>query len=282
MKTLSIIGLGLMGGSLGLAAKKKGIAERVHAYARREETRNAALERGAADRAFDKPGEAVRDADIAVLCLPVLVIPQLGKEIKTDLPGSCVVTDVGSTKAELVAEMDELLSDVPARFVGSHPIAGSDETGLDAAREDLYEGAVVVVTPSEETRQDDALLRIADFWKDLGCRVIETTPAEHDRIIAGTSHLPHLVAALLVNSVYGSVGDSVEDFSGTGFRDTTRVAGGSEEIWHDIVKSNRHCVGRELDSFAELLEKVRAMVRDEDFEGLRAFLAQSRERRRNL
>lgn len=310
MKKLAIIGLGLMGGSLGLAVKQRRLAETVCGYARREENRRSALERGVVDSVFDSPEAAVRDADFVVFCVPVLAIARLASGCKAHFSSNCVVTDVGSTKANLVSELSLLFKDIPATFVGSHPIAGSERSGLDAARADLYEGSVVIVTATAEESvvsgqlsvakkedierrsldgelfsngqrttdngQHDAVARVAEFWEGLGAEVVVMDPVEHDRIIARTSHLPHLIAAMLVSSVHRDGGDQIKKFCGTGFRDTTRVAGGSEEIWHDIVRSNRSCVSRELDEFREVFDRVKAMIDKGDFDGLRRFLAESR------
>lgn len=307
MKRIAIIGLGLMGGSLGLAVKRRGLADSVCGYARREENRRSAVKLGVVDSVFDRPEDAVRDAEMIVFCVPVLAIPELVRTCKPHLSESCVVTDVGSTKAELVSELTPLFEDIPASFVGSHPIAGSEKSGLEAARADLYEKAVVVVTAEREenllpqkshamawqaqnlsrkagkhkkgAEDENAIERVTAFWEGLGARVVVMDPAEHDRIIARTSHLPHLIAAMLVSSVHRGGGKEVSQFCGTGFRDTTRIAGGSEEIWYDIVKSNRFYVSRELHEFGKVLSRIKTMIDEGDFDGIRSFLAASREKR---
>jgi len=147
MKKISIIGLGLMGGSLGLALKTRGLAERVVGYARRAETRRLAVEKNVVDRAFDSAEEAVKGADLVVFCTPILSIPPLVRACEPHFAPKCIVTDVGSTKAELVKELGTVLAHGRGLFVGSHPMTGSEQAGLDAARADLYEGAVVVVAP---------------------------------------------------------------------------------------------------------------------------------------
>jgi prephenate dehydrogenase len=282
MKKLAIIGLGLMGGSLGLAARRRRVATQVHGYARRPANRRQAVARGAVDRAWARPEDAVRDADVVVLCLPVLEIPRFLRKCRPFLKRGCVVTDVGSTKAEVVRECRSILSGSRAVFVGSHPIAGSEQNGIEAARADLYRGAVTVVTPVTRTAAERrAAAVIEKLWKGVGARVIRLSPAEHDRLIARTSHLPHLVAAMLVE-LLGRLPRQAEALCGPGFRDATRMAAGSEDIWHDIVKTNRASVGQALDAFARTLARVRKMVRHGDFEGLRAFLATSREKRKDL
>jgi len=280
MKKLTILGLGLMGGSLGLAAKKKKVARVVCGYARREETRREALKRGVVDQVAETPQEAIKGADMVVLCLPVLSIPEIASICLPCFEENCVVTDVGSTKSEIVAQMDKLLRNSKAVFVGSHPIAGSEETGLAAARVDLYEGAAVVVTPVG-SKIDKAATAVRRMWEGVGSRVFIMNPNDHDKAIARTSHLPHLAASMLVGTVYRD-GNEAWRLCGTGFRDTTRIAGGSEDLWHDIVKSNRKAVLHELNEFDKILQKVSAMIKKEDFAGLRTFLADNREKRQKF
>jgi len=280
MQKLAIIGLGLMGASLGLAAKKKKIARVVSGYARRDETRSEALKRGIVDCVYDNPGDAVKGADMVVFCLPVLTIPEVAAQCIPLLEENCVLTDVGSTKAELVSQMDKLLGKSKAVFVGSHPIAGSEETGLQAARADLYDGAAVVVTPAGR-KIEKHLTAVRRMWEGLGGRVFIMDPKEHDKTIARTSHLPHLVAAMLVNAV-GRDGGKSWRFCGTGFKDSTRIAAGSEDVWHDILKSNHLVVLRELKEFEKTLGKVSAMISKKDFPGLKSFLAANREQRKKF
>jgi len=276
--------MGLMGGSLGLAAKRRGVAESVWGYSRRESSRRAALERGAVDRIFDRPEEAVEGADIVVLCVPILQIPGLVRQCAPHLCSGCVVTDVGSTKAELVKELGPFFDSLDASFVGSHPIAGSEETGVQAAREDLYEDSLVVVTPrgGEEAVPGGPVGAVSEFWKALGARVFLLSPEQHDTTIARTSHLPHLVASMLVACVGRHTREDVGPFCGPGFRDTTRIAAGSKEVWHDIVKSNRQAVADELAAFSGVVDRVRKLVEDGNFEDLKGFLEESSRLRRNF
>jgi len=280
MKKLAIIGLGLMGGSLGLVAKKKRIARVVCGYARREETRHEALKRGVVDHVFDKPGDAVKDADVVVFAVPVLAIPELVEACLPYFSDECVVTDVGSTKAELVAEMDKLFKKSKAVFVGSHPIAGSEETGLSAANAELYDKAAVIITP-KHGMIDKEVSKIRRMWEEAGGRVFIMGPKDHDVTIARTSHLPHLVASMLVNTVW-RVGKDAGRFCGTGFRDATRIAAGSEDVWHDIVKSNRRAVVHELSEFIKTLNRVNSMVKNGDFQGVKHFLSENRQKRKEF
>ena len=274
VKTLSILGLGLMGGSLGLGARRSGVAARVHGYARREETRQAALDRGVVDAVFDDACEAVRDADLVVICVPVLMIAPLVEACRDGLSEDAVVTDVGSTKGHLATSINALLKDSGAQFVGSHPIAGSEETGIDATQEDLYKEAVVVVTPSEESAEA-SVQRVVALWEALDAVVKVCSPQEHDALLACTSHLPHLVAAALVSSVLGGSPER-GDYCGSGFRCTTRVAGGSEDVWHDIVKTNREAILNALKGYAREVQNLIEAVEGEDLNALTSFLADAR------
>ncbi len=271
---VAILGLGLMGASLGLALKRAG-GVRVSGYARRAATCAEAVRLGVVDEATTDPGAAVRAAGLVVLCVPVLTIPELLGACVPHLTPGCLVTDVGSTKAALMADAAAHLRGRDALFIGSHPICGSDRTGLEAARDDLYDGAMVVVTPPPGAAAA-RVARVQRFWTQVGARVAVLTAEEHDRIMGCTSHLPHVVAAILVQTVCREGVAAARPFCGTGFRDTTRIAGGSEDIWHDIVKTNSCALSRELAAFDAVLQQVRGILARGDFEALREFLAEGR------
>ena len=280
MKRVGIIGLGLMGSSLGLALKRRGLAA-VAGWARREETRRLAVELSVVDEVFDTPKAAVQGADIAVFCTPVCSIPDLVRDCAGGFKPGAVVTDVGSTKAELMRIVVPLLKGTGAAFVGSHPMAGSDKTGVEAGRADLYEGAITAVTGDPETPMQ-AVDDVTWMWSGVGCRVVPLNPLDHDILVARTSHLPHLVAALLARTVGRDAVPLVGDFCGTGFRDATRIAAGSPEMWHDIVKTNRAALLDELWAYdAALLELIGKLEKD-DFDGIRDLLAAARETRSSL
>ena len=191
---VAIIGLGLMGASLGLALKRGKIANKVVGFARRPVTRKMALKRRVVDVACDRIEDAVRHADLAVICAPVGIIPGLAKRCLSAAPDATVITDVGSSKSGIVSAIERTGGNV--NFVGSHPIAGSEQHGLDAARAGLYRGAVVALTPTPRTSKK-ALRAVSRFWRALGAEIIVISPREHDRIVARTSHLPHVIAAML-------------------------------------------------------------------------------------
>lgn len=282
MRRLSILGLGLMGGSLGLAVKARGLPWRVAGYTRTPERARLALKRGAVDSIHKSPAEAVRDADLVVLCSPILSLPAMLRECRGGLKANAVVTDVGSTKAFLDAELPALLDGTGAHFVGSHPMAGSEQQGIEAARADLYEGAVVVVTPARNAPAR-AVAMVRAFWRKLGGRVHEMDGVEHDRIVARTSHLPHMVASLLAATV-GRTGTAnrLGPYCGAGFADTSRVAEGSPEVWHDIVRTNRSNVAEELRAYKLQVDKLIGLLDQGDFEGIQQFLEHGRAARQSL
>ena len=280
MKTLAILGLGLMGGSLGLAAKRGNVAARVQAYARREESRREAHDLGAVDESFDTPDAAVADADLVVVCIPILGIPELIGSCTGALRSGAVITDVGSTKFEIAEALIPLLASADAEFIGSHPLAGSEQTGLGAAHVDLYQDAAVVVTPTQDS-SPDALALVQSFWQSLGARTETMPPQTHDALIARTSHLPHLVAAALVHTVLGKSSESAR-LCASGFRDTTRVAAGSETMWHDIIKTNPEAVSQALGDMIASLQDMRERIDRGEFDRLRSFLESCRQIRQDL
>lgn len=275
MKHVAILGMGLMGGSLGLALRRRAGEFRVCAWARRGEIRREALRMGAADTAAATPEEAATDADIAVLCAPVAAIPSLAAVLRPVLrPGMCI-TDVGSTKVWIERECRRQLEGSGAHFIGSHPMAGSEQSGLDAARGDLFERATVVVTgngPAEAVRM------VEEMWKAAGARVIRMNADEHDETVARVSHLPHLAAALVALAAgRDSAGTSqLAAVAGPGYRDTTRVACGSPEIWKDIVGTNDRAVLAALDAMGAELSRLRAAVAMKKWDDIQAMLERAR------
>lgn len=272
---IAILGLGLMGASLALGLKKRGFNGRITGYARRTETCAEALATGVVDAVFSNPSEAVHEADLVVVCVPIWSIAKLAEEIVGALKPGAVVTDVGSTKSELLKIMEPIFQPSEAFFVGSHPIAGSEKTGLDAGNPDLYEGRLTIVCPSEDT-PEAAEMAVSNLWKTAGSDVVEMSPEEHDALLASTSHLPHMVAAALARSVADDNPGSKADFCGTGFKDTTRVASGSADMWVDIIDTNRAALETELDRFNEELQGLIKILRSGNGEDIRAWLEGAR------
>jgi prephenate dehydrogenase len=279
LRKLSILGPGLLGGSIGLAARHRKIAERVVIWARRPEAADQAWQLGAADEATNDLVKAVADAELVVLATPIGVMRPLIDQIRPALPDGCVVTDVGSVKYPIVTALSDALNG-KARFVGSHPMAGSEQSGIDAARRELFENATCIVTPREDTDKT-ALTVVYSFWKALGCSVKTLGPLEHDEIVARISHLPHVVAAAVVNVVCTD-GAQALNFVGPGFKDFSRIAGGPFEMWTEICLENRQEIGRSLDQLIEELGKVRAAIENADAVELRAMLKRAKHFRDEL
>ena len=221
---------------------------------------------GAVDEHYDNPAAAVRDADLVVLCTPVGTFGRLLDAIGPALAPGAVVTDVGSTKASIV---QAARTSVPlsARFVGSHPMAGSEKRGVEFARADLFRGALCIVTPDEAT-DPEALAKVEGFWQRLGMRTRRLSPVEHDRRLAEVSHLPHAVAAALV----AMQDDASLDLAGKGFADTTRVAAGDAGLWRDIFLDNRDNVLSSIERLSGELARFAARLRNGDTEAVKAWL----------
>jgi len=260
MKTITIIGVGLIGGSLGLAIKRRGLAEKVIGVGRREESLKKALH--AVDRVTLNLREGVSGADLVIIATPVKTIPPIVREISTILPLGATITDVGSTKAWLVTEVDKIKG---ISFIGGHPLAGSEKSGVEAAREDLFVDSVCVLTPDEKT-SPEALATISSFWESVGARVIVISPGEHDFLIAATSHLPHLISAALVSLASRLEGEKegLLPLLARGFKDTTRIALSSPEMWKDIYLTNGKNIINLVGRFQELLEEVKGYILKEE------------------
>jgi prephenate dehydrogenase len=279
MNKLTILGPGLLGGSIGMAARHRKVARRVTIWARRLEAADEAFRLGAADEATHDLRRAVADADLVVLATPIGVMPALAEQIKPFLSPGCIVTDVGSVKYPVVTALTAALSG-KAAVVGSHPMAGSEQAGIEAARRDLFEKAVCIVTPTAET-DTGALKVVHEFWKAIGCSVRTVPPHEHDEIVARISHLPHVVAAAVVNVVCRE-GNEALNFVGPGFKDFTRIASGPPEMWTEIALENRQEIGRALDGLMEELGKLRAALENNDAAELKAMLKKAKHFRDEL
>lgn len=273
MQRIAILGLGLMGGSLGMALRRRGGWE-VRGYARREVTRKAALQNGAVDAAFDRPEDAAEGAQVVVACVPIRAVPDLIRRAATRVGPGSILTDVGSTKAWLAQALCGAGAEHGATYVGSHPMAGSEATGIEAARPDLYERAIVFVTPNSWSAATQRATRcLCAWWEGIGACPVVVTPSRHDRIVARTSHVVHLVAGALVANLCGRGGRAWREWCGPGFLDTTRVAAGSDAMWVDILRTNRAQIRGELAAVERGLGRVRKWLEAEDWYRLRQWLA---------
>lgn len=277
VEKLAIVGTGLIGGSFALALKRAGAVREVLGVGRNPARLTVARELGLIDRAVDW-SEAAR-ADCILLALPVGETEAVLRKLQPYLKAGAVVTDAGSTKANVVAAARAALGQRFADFVPGHPIAGSEQSGPGAARDDLYRGKRVVLTPQAETRAE-AVAVVRALWEAAGAEV-ETLDADlHDRVFAAVSHLPHLAAYALVDDL-ACRDDSATffRFAASGFRDFTRIAGSSPEMWRDIALANREALLHELDAYLAALQTLRQAVSERDAEALSKIFSRARSAR---
>jgi cyclohexadieny/prephenate dehydrogenase / 3-phosphoshikimate 1-carboxyvinyltransferase len=265
---VAIVGLGLIGGSIAAGLGKRDLADEVVAFDLNADSLDQGLEQGIIAVAAASVAEAIADADIVVLCAPVLSLKPLLAEVAETVSPTTLITDVGSVKSPIVTAAREVFGDVPAQLVPGHPIAGSERHGVSAANPDLFEQHKVILTPVSET-DPRATSRITAFWQALGATVVEMQVAHHDEVLAETSHLPHLLAYALVDTL-SAQGDSLEIFqyAAGGFRDFTRIAASDPVMWRDIFQANGPAVLRILDRYMSELEELRGMVESGDAEAL--------------
>ncbi|MBX9681866.1 MAG: prephenate dehydrogenase/arogenate dehydrogenase family protein [Gemmataceae bacterium] len=255
---VTIVGVGLIGGSIGLGLKKRGLAETVRGLGRSRETPEKAKALGAIDEIHTDPAAALKQSQIVVLCTPVDRIAAQAMEFAALCPPGCIVTDAGSTKARIAAALDGRMP-AGVSFVGSHPLAGSEKRGPEHADADLFVNRWTVLTPIAETSAKTRET-IADFWQGLGSKTCEMSPEEHDRALAMTSHLPHLIASALA----GCLPESLEKLTASGFRDTTRIAAGDPEVWTAIFRENRDAVLTALRTYEARLAEYRRVLETND------------------
>ena len=266
-ETVTIVGVGLIGGSIGLGLKARGLAKRVIGAGYRRSTLSHAAELGAIDEATLDLADAARRSDLVIVATPVGLIVEKVRLAAANAGERCLVTDVGSTKRAIARALRGVRN-----FVPGHPIAGSEQRGNLAAREDLFEGALCVLTPPRACNAK-AVAAVRSMWRRLGMKVVEMTPARHDALLASTSHLPHAVAAALV----AATGREKARFAGSGFRDTTRIAGGDARVWRDILLANADKVGDSLRAFMKKCGELEAILDRRDGRRLEAFLSRAKE-----
>lgn len=258
---ITIIGPGLLGASIGMAVRERGLAERIVSWSRRAETRANCLEQSWCDEVFDRHENACRGSDFIVLCTPVQTIVPLLSEIAKALQPGALLTDVGSTKSQICRETQGVKLN-GATFIGSHPMAGSEQTGMAHARSDLFEAAACIVTPLEAA-PCGKVRQISRFWESLGMQVTHTSPEHHDEIVAHISHLPHVLSSALC-SFLAHKDPFWQGLAGGGLRDTTRIAAGDPVLWRQILESNRDEVIRAISGFEEELHQFKAALMNKD------------------
>ena len=279
VKRMAVIGVGLIGGSLARVLRQKGAVCEVVGIGRGEANLKRGVELGVLDSYSLDPREGVRGADLVFVATPVCSIPAVVAQIAPYLSPGCIVTDGGSVKEYVVAACEPLM---PAGtfFVGGHPIAGTEHSGVDASFATLYQGKRCIGTPTAST-DPAALEKVVELWKIAGSTVPLMTPEQHDRVVAAISHLPHMVAYSLVNAVdgYDRFGGELLAFSAGGFRDFTRIASSDPVMWRDIALTNREAILETMDFFSGYLEKLRALVAAGDAGGLESFFLNSKQKR---
>lgn len=266
---LSIVGVGLLGGSIALACRQKGLVGRIVGCDRNPEVLSRARDRGMIDEMTTEPQLAVARASLVVFCTPVDLLPEVvGACAEACRPGT-LLTDVGSTKTSIVRRLAGRLPP-GVNFVGSHPLAGSEKAGPENARPDLFENRLVVLTPAGDPPA--AVSTVGAFWNALGARIETMSPEQHDEALAITSHLPHLVASVLA----GVLPLEWKRLTATGFRDTTRLAAGSPDLWRAIFLSNQSALLGAVDEFRAHLDRFREALANGDGERLRLLLEQGK------
>lgn len=285
---LVIIGVGLIGGSFALALRKAGLVKHIVGVGRSRENLQRARKRGAIDEIADDLPLALKDADIVFLATPVGQIGGIMTLISPHLEPDTIITDAGSTKQDVIAAARFHLSGHLTNFVPGHPIAGAELSGAGAADAELFRNKNLVLTPLDETSVK-AVERVTELWEACGARVSQMSAGQHDKILAAVSHLPHVLAFLLMNHVSPGAEQHPDDplasndplrFAGGGFRDFTRIAGSSPEMWRDICLANREALSRQIDAYQNELMTLREMLARNDGEALEKVFDNAREARR--
>jgi prephenate dehydrogenase len=279
LRKLAVIGVGLIGGSFALGLRRAGFAGTTAGFDRDRGALEGAVALHAIDEIAESVSEATRGADLVVVAVPVRAAGPVLHDVGLALDAKAVVTDVGSTKAEVVEIARQELRDAFVRFVPGHPIAGRETSGIEAATPDLFKGARVVLTPTAET-EPMAVDFVRSAWEAVGARVSSLAASDHDRIFAAVSHLPHLLSFALVSEIASRRdAEALFSFAAGGFRDFTRIAASSPEMWRDISLQNRAALLAELDRYAVRLTIFRELIEKGDGPALERLMAEARSAR---
>jgi prephenate dehydrogenase len=278
---ITIVGVGLLGGSIGLAVKRRKLVPLggVAGFVRRAASVKDCEKAGAVDFATTDLLAAVWDADLVILCTPLAQMLPRVREMLPALKRSAIITDVGSVKAGVVRELEPLVAKAGAHFVGSHPMAGAEKTGVGAASADLFADTICVVTPTRKSNPA-ALRQLEQFWQSLGARTLRLLPERHDVFVSRTSHLPHVIATALACYVLSPAQPKRQAaLCANGFRDTTRIASGSVEMWRDIALANRKNLRQALDGLVSGLKKFQRALARADTKNVTKFFETAKTRR---
>ncbi|HRH80362.1 MAG TPA: prephenate dehydrogenase/arogenate dehydrogenase family protein [Thiobacillaceae bacterium] len=276
IRRLAVIGVGLIGGSLALALRRKGMVKEVVGCGRGRANLEQAEHLGIIDRIADTPAEAVIGADMVFVAVPVGAMPALFAAIAPVLEPDGIVTDAGSTKSDVVEAARRHLGERVGRFVPAHPIAGAEKSGARAARPELFKDKHLIITPLADNAPAD-IKQVRTMWQACGAQVEEMPPEVHDRVFAAVSHLPHLAAFALMEELAGrEEADVFFRYAGSGFRDFTRIAGSHPEMWRDIALANHLAVLAELDLYIDKLKAIRGLIERADGPSLEELFARAR------
>ena len=284
---MALVGLGLIGGSIGLAAKRAGLVAHIAGSARSKETCDVALQRGFIDSAHDNAAVAVKDADLVVLCTPVGALGEVAEQIASSLKPGATITDVGSVKSAVV---DAVLPHLPdgVHFIPAHPVAGTEQSGPHSGFADLFQNRWCILTPLNDATSADyqeAVDRLQAFWEACGSMVDRMDPEHHDLVLAITSHVPHLIAYNIVGTAADleTVTQSeVIKYSASGFRDFTRIAASDPTMWRDVFLNNSEAVLEMLGRFTEDLSALQRAIRWKDGKALYDLFSRTRDVRRSI
>jgi len=276
LRQVAVLGLGLLGSSITLALCHKNLGIRAVAFSHRESTRKRARKLDVADIVYDNILESVSNADLVILATPICTFEEIFKTIAPALKKGCIVTDVGSTKV-LPHKWAKKTLPSYVYYVGSHPIAGSEQRGVEFGRDDLFDGAVCIITKDASTNQSAAGV-VKKFWTMLGCRIYSMTASRHDKILGNVSHLPHAAAAALLNA-----SDLQQlKYCGKGFIDTSRIASGPANIWSDIFFTNSENISKGIEKLIKELVKLQKAIKGKDKKAVEKLLEIAREKRAKL
>ena len=282
LKKIVIFGIGLIGGSLALALRRAAVAERIVGVGRSPENLNRALSLGIIDEATRDVAAALQGADLALIAVPVAQTGKVMAQIEPHLGPDTVITDVGSTKQDVLAVAYAYLPKHLSRFVPAHPIAGAEQSGVAAASADLYLNRNVVVTPLPQT-DPRAVQLVTEMWQAAGARVSCMTPERHDEVLATISHLPHVLAYALMDEVANRPdAEELMFYAGTGFRDFTRIAGSLPEMWRDICLANRETLLKQMQAYEAQLARMRKLLAEGDGPALERLFANARNARNRM
>lgn len=268
IKRLSVIGVGLIGGSLARALKAADACDEIVGWGRTAEQLQKAKSLGVIDRAETDLAAAVKDADIIVIGVPVGAMEGVLTALKPHLGARAIVTDVGSTKGSVIEAARKVFGIVPPRFIPGHPIAGTEQSGVEAALDDLFQQRRVILTPDEDS-DPDAVSAVRGMWQQAGAEVTEMSVEHHDEVLAATSHLPHMLAFTLVDTLARLEDhDDIFRYAAGGFRDFTRIASSNPQMWHDICLNNREALLKMLRRFDEELQTLAKAIESGDSKAL--------------